>query len=196
MAIIFAWREKNMEIQQEGKFKRIFKRYGALGLACVFSLALALGIALSVPKEEQVSITPVDFGLPMMDAVVVKDYADDKLQLNESLNRWEIHLSVDLASENDAVFSVLDGTVESVESNSLEGCIITIKHDDNFVSIYSSLDENVDVKEGDSVKKGQQIGNASSNATNESLDGSHLHFTLMQNGIEVDPNFYLDLQNK
>lgn len=186
----------NMEINEEGKFKRLFKRYGALGVACVVSLALALGIGLGVQKGEPVSTSSIQFALPMTDAVIVKDYADDKLQLNESLNRWEIHLAVDLSSENDAVFSIYDGIVDSVESNSLDGCVVTISHSDGFVSVYSSLNEDVKVSEGDSVKKGQQIGNASNTATNESKDGAHLHFVLMKDGVEVDPNNYLDLQNK
>ncbi len=186
----------NMEIKEEGKFKKLFKRYGALSLACIFSLALALGIALGVQKGEPVSTNNVEFGLPMTDAVIVKDYADDRLQLNESLNRWEIHLAIDLSSENDAVFSIYDGVVDSVESNSLDGYVVTISHSDGFVSVYSSLSDSVQVKEGDSVKKGQQIGNASDSATNESKDGAHLHFVLMKDGVEVDPNNYLDLQNK
>ena len=186
----------NMEINEEGKFKRLFKRYGALGVACVVSLALALGIGLGVQKGEPVSTSSIQFALPMTDAVIVKDYADDKLQLNESLNRWEIHLAVDLSSENDAVFSIYDGIVDSVESNSLDGCVVTISHSDGFVSVYSSLNEDVKVSEGDSVKKGQQIGNASNSATNESKDCAHLHFVLIKDGVEVDPNNYLDLQNK
>ena len=84
----------NMEIKEEGKFKKLFKRYGVLSLACIFSLALALGIALGVQKGEPVSTNNIEFGLPMTDAVIVKDYADDRLQLNESLNRWEIHLAI------------------------------------------------------------------------------------------------------
>lgn len=185
-----------MEINEEGKFKRLFKRYGALSIACVVSLAIALGIGLSAGRSEPVSTTSIQFGLPMTDAVVVKDYADDKLQLNESLNRWEIHLAIDLSSENSAVFSIYDGIVDSVETNSLDGCVVTISHSDGFVSIYSSLNEDVDVKEGDTVRKGQQIGTASNSATNESKDGAHLHFILMKDGVEVDPNNYLDLQNK
>ena len=185
-----------MEIKQEGKFKTLFKRYGILCIACVFALVVALGVALGVQGARQVSVTPADFGLPMQNATVVKDYADDRLQLNESLNRWEIHLAVDMTSDDNAVFSVLDGVVDSVESNSLDGCVVTITHGDGFTSIYSSLGEDVLVKAGDRVAKGQQIGTASADATNESVDGAHLHFVLMQNGVEVDPNIYLDLQNK
>ena len=186
-----------MEIK-EGKFKTFCRRYGALALACVFSVAIALVIALNaVPNDiEPVSTEDVKFGLPMANAVVVKDYADDHLQFNESLNRWEIHLAVDLASENDSVMSVLDGVVSSIECNSLDGCKVTIEHAGGFVSVYSSLEESVNVEEGQAVKKGQVLGKASSSATNESKNGGHLHFVLMKNGKEIDPNNFLDLQNK
>lgn len=189
-----------MEIK-ENKFKKFFKRYGALSLACVLSFGVLLGIGLSLPVEEKKDEQPVntgviEFSLPMENAVVVKDYADDRLQLNESLNRWEIHLAIDLASENDNVFAICDGVVASVDSNSLEGYVVKIEHQDGFVSIYSSLSDAVNVKEGDKVVSGQLIGLASTTATNESVDGSHLHLVMLKDGVEVDPNNYLDLQNK
>lgn len=188
-----------MEIKNENKFKTFFKRYGAITMACVFSLVVALVIALSVVQRqdvEEVSTTNLTFSLPMNNAVVIKDYSDTELQYNSTLNRWEIHLGVDLSSENASVFSVLDGVVSSVESNSLEGCIVTIKHDNGFVSVYSSLADNLTVKEGDKISKGQKIGQASETATNEIKDGAHLHFVLLKDNVEVDPNNYLDLQNK
>lgn len=190
-----------MEIKNESKLKRFFKRYGALSLACVFSVAVLLVIGLVVPQEKEQENEPVNtdvltFGLPMNNAVVVKDYSDDRLQLNESLNRWEIHLAIDLASENDKVFSVSDGIVASVDSNSLEGYVIKIEHADGFQSVYSSLGEDVKVKAGEKVSAGQEIGVASATAANESVDGGHLHFVLLKDGVEVDPNNYLDLQNK
>ncbi|MBP3619287.1 MAG: M23 family metallopeptidase, partial [Clostridia bacterium] len=77
-----------------------------------------------------------------------------------------------------------------------DGCVITINHSDGFVSVYSSLEEDALVAQGDKVSKGQLIGKAAATATNESLSGGHLHFQLFKDGKEVDPNNYLDLQNK
>lgn len=187
-----------MEIEKSNKFKKMFKRYGVLGLACVFSIAIALTIAFTVPNDDgkEVGTDTLKFGLPMSNAVIIKDYADDRLQFNESLNRWEIHLALDLSSENAAVYSICDGVVSSVESNSLDGYVIKIEHADGFVSVYSSLAEDVKVKVGDKVTRGQQIANASNTATNESKSGRHLHLMMLKDGKEVDPNNYLDLQNK
>ncbi len=186
-----------MEIKKENKFKRFFKRYGVLSLACVFSLVIALSIAISAANGDQpVSTVPLNFAVPMKNAVVVKDYADDRLQYNDSLKRWEIHLAVDLASEDNVVCAVTDGVVTSVSENSLDGNVIKIKHDGGFESVYSSLSDEIKVKTGDKVSAGQNIANASNSASNESKTGGHLHFMLLKNGVEVDPNNYLDLQNK
>lgn len=187
-------------MKKENGFKRWISKYGVLSLAIVCCAIIALTVALNVKPantEEgtEVSTDVVKFGLPMQDAVVVKDYADDHLQYNASLNRWEIHLAVDLAAEDSKVFAVADGTVTSVESNSLDGYIVKISHADGFLSEYSSLAD-VTLRVGDKVGMGQQIAVASTTASNEISDGSHLHLTLYHNGVEVDPNNYLDLQNK
>ncbi len=183
-------------IKQE-KTKVAFKRFGALGLACVLSVAIALTIAFVVPRNDGVDVStlPLDFNLPMENATVVKDYADNRLQYNTTLERWDCHLAVDLASDNLAVMSIYDGIVETVVNDSLNGSCVKIAHEGGYTSVYGSLDK-VEVKQGQRVKKGQQIGEASDTAGNENKTGGHLHFTLFKDGWEVDPNLYLDLQNK
>lgn len=150
-----------MEIRKENKFKNFFKRYGAIALAGVFTVAIALTIALTVTdKGSEVSTTNLDFQVPMNNAEILKDYSDTDLQFNEVLNRWEIHLGIDFTSQDTAVFSVLDGTVTSVSNNSLEGNVVEITHSNGFVSVYSSLADELLVSEGDTVQKGTQIVNA------------------------------------
>ena len=186
-----------MEIRKENKFKNFFKRYGAIALAGVFTVAIALTIALTVTDQgSEVSTTNLDFQVPMNNAEILKDYSDTDLQFNEVLNGWEIHLGIDFTSADTAVFSVLDGTVTSVSNNSLEGNVVEITHSNGFVSVYSSLADDLLVSEGDTVQKGTQIGNASNTAGREVEEGNQLHFVLLLNGEEVDPNNYLDLQNK
>jgi len=186
-----------MEIKKESKFLRVFRRYGVVAFACVMCVAIALVVAFTAKGgDSPVSTEAVKFSVPMENAVVVKDFADDHLQFNESLKRWEIHLSVDLTSENGNVFSVANGVVTSVSSNSLDGYVVEIAHEGGFVSVYSSLSDKVEVKNGDKVSAGQKLGTASTSASNESKTGSHLHFTLLKDGQEVDPNNYIDMQNK
>ena len=188
-----------MEIKKDSKIKNIFKRYGKIMIvaAVAFVVAFVAAVGVGVKDEgEEVSTDSVVFALPMQNAVVVKDYADNYLQFNESLNRWEIHLAVDMIAENPSVFSIYDGVVLSIDENSLEGCVVKIQHEDGFVSEYSSMSQELMVKQGDNVKKGQLIGKSSDSAANEMVDGAHLHFVMYKDGVEIDPNIYLDLQNK
>ena len=59
-----------------------------------------------------------------------------------------------------SVFAVESGTITAVENNFAFGTIVTITHRDGFVSTYASLADNVPVKKGDTVTKGQKIGEA------------------------------------
>lgn len=95
--------------------------------------------------------------------------------------------------KSDEVFdivSILDGTVTSVTENSLLGKIVEITHSNNFISIYQSLSE-TSVVEGDIVLQGQVIGK--SGIANISTDlGNHLHFEIIHNGENVNPENYYD----
>lgn len=140
--------------------------------------------------------SPLTFGLPVANATVIKDFSDTDLQFNETLNKWEAHFSVDLTADDPSVLAVLDGTVIDTYYKYMSGYTVEIQHSDGFVSVYSSLDENVNVEKGDKVTKGQKIGEMSTSAAAESSYGTHLDFMLKLNGEEVDPNNYISLQNK
>lgn len=83
------------------------------------------------------------------------------------------------------VVSILDGTITKISENTLLGKIVEITHSNNLISIYQSLGE-VSVVEGDSVVQGQAIGK--SGVANISTDlGNHLHFEIILNGKNIDP---------
>ena len=95
-------------------------------------------------------------------------------------------------NESFDVVSILDGEVTKVMENNLLGKIVEITHDNNLISIYQSLGE-VSVTEGDNVLQGQIIGKTGE--ANISLDlGNHLHFELIHNGTNVNPEEYYDKQ--
>lgn len=195
-------REGKMELKAENKFITFIKRFGYYILGGIIVLALILTATLvgvfankHAPAVD-VDTNPLVFGLPTNGASVIKDFSDTKLQFNETLNKWEAHYSVDLAGDDLNVLAVLDGKVSSVDYKYMSGYTVTIAHTDGFESVYASLDESVQVKAGDTVSKGQILGQMSTSAAGESTYGAHLDFTLKQNGKEVDPNNYIALQNK
>ena len=138
-----------MEIRKENKVVDFIKKYGvyvAVGVV-VFAVALTFTLLATLGSSVPTGSGSLNFISPMSNASVIKDYSDQELQLNETLGHWEAHLSVDLTSENSEVYSILDGTVANIDYDYINGYTITISHADGFASIYSSLEETVDVKE-------------------------------------------------
>jgi lipoprotein NlpD len=66
------------------------------------------------------------------------------------------------------------------------GQLIILKHNDDFLSAYAHND-NINVKEGDMVKRGQQIAEMGSSGA----DRVKLHFEIRRGGVPVDPLLYL-----
>ena len=143
------------------------------------------------------SPTNISFVMPVENGEIIKDYSATSLKYNATLKQWEAHKAVDIKGADDAnVLACYDGTVVSVKSSYLTGTVITIKHNNSLQTVYGSLDENVLVKEGDKVVKGQAIGKVSSSAKNESADGNHLHFEVLKDNVKVDPNLFLTTSEK
>lgn len=185
------------------KLFSMMKRYGYYCLAGILTLGLALTLSLTIGgtapiPDQTIPVGNVDltFVLPMENATVIKGYSDKELQYNQTLNQWEVHKGIDIASEQLSVYSVLDGVVSKVSYSYETGTKIEISHNNGFTSVYSSLSENAAVKEGDSVKKGDKIGEVADTSSRESLEGKHLHFELLQDGSKVDPANYITFEQK
>ncbi len=86
------------------------------------------------------------------------------------------------------VVAPADGKVIAVVTKKTGyGKYIKIKHDENFITLYAHLSA-FNVKRGDIVKQGQQIG---STGNSGSSTAPHLHYEVIRNGKEVDPKEYL-----
>lgn len=179
------------------------KRYGYIVLLSVIMLVISIIVAVSATKPEetdktvQVSNDAVTFYNPLLSCTVAKEYNDKNLVYNTTLKQWEAHKGVCLtAAENSEVFAVLDGTVEDVYSNYLNGTVVVINHGGNLKTSYASLKENVAVKVGDVVSKGDVIGRVGVTGNGELNLGNHLHFEVIENSVKVDPMAYLNFENK
>ena len=85
------------------------------------------------------------------------------------------------------VYNVFPGEVISVSGNneSLEGYTVTIKHDNDLTSTYSSL-SSVTVNVGDKLTDNVKIG-VSGTSVKDIDAGIHVHLTLMQNDEYINP---------
>ena len=183
------------------------RKYSIITAVVLCAITITLAIILSAVGnpttnnngniEQPVDTKPIVFINPLGVMEVLKGYSATELQYSATLKQWQVHKALDLAAtEGTDVLAVYDGVVESIKTNYMMGTTITIKHNDKLKTVYSSLNEEVNVAVGDSIKKGKIIGKVANTAQSEAADGAHLHFEVWADGNLVDPQNYVMLENK
>jgi len=136
---------------------------------------------------------PFKTGKPVAGELVI-DYAMDCLCYNPTTRDWRVHDGMDFAAAaGTKVTAAADGTVYTIFQDETMGTTIVIRHDDGYVTTYSSLDQNVAVSVGQSVSMGQTIGYVGTTAILETALGEHVHFSVTCNGVSVDPEAFFNL---
>ena len=90
-------------------------------------------------------------------------------------------------SKNKPIWTVADGKVIKAKWNGDYGNYIEIDHGNNIHSFYGHLNS-YNVKAGDLVKQGQEIGKVGSTGRST---GNHLHFGVLKNNEIDNPLKYL-----
>ncbi|MCH5161075.1 MAG: M23 family metallopeptidase [Clostridiales bacterium] len=185
-------------------FKRHWHAFVVVAAIIVVALVVTLSVVLTLPNSEPVDVPvdqpPIDEPtaevktvLPMAGATIGLDYSYDKLSYWETLEDWRVHPAIDFVGEGD-VFAVRDGKVTSIDRHTaLEGTVVTITHDDGYVSIYKSLGDVLSVDVGNTVKAGDKIGTTSKSMLTEVKTGAHLHLEMTKDGKPIDPATVLPL---
>lgn len=123
---------------------------------------------------------------------VIREFAKDNLVYSETLQEWVTHLGIDIkANKTTVVKASADGTVKSIKNDPRYGLTIIIDHDNGYQTIYSNLLTTEFVVEGEKVKQGQSIGTVGNTAVFEISDESHLHFEILKDSEQLDPNIYI-----
>ena len=123
----------------------------------------------------------------------ISDYAMDCLAYNETTRDWRVHDGIDIAAEaGTKVCAAAAGTVYSVYQDEMLGSTVVIRHDNGYMTVYSSLSEDTLVSPGDRVTMGQAIGYVGNTALLECSIGDHLHFAVTKDGKSVDPEKFLE----
>ncbi len=147
----------------------------------------------SSAKEEQGEVVKkqLTFVQPV-EGDIVKEFAKDNLIYSNTLEEWVTHLGVDIkADKTTVVKSAADGVVRSIKNDPRYGLTVVVNHDDGYQTVYANLLTAEFVVEGESVTQGQTIGTVGNTATFEISDESHLHFEILKDSVQVDPNIYI-----
>jgi murein DD-endopeptidase MepM/ murein hydrolase activator NlpD len=96
----------------------------------------------------------------------------------------QVHLGFDLASLQQAPVTASNrGVVLFANYLGIYGNCVIVDHGLGVQSLYAHL-STIDVKEGDTVEKGQTLGRTGSTGL---AGGDHLHFTMLINGVALNP---------
>lgn len=138
--------------------------------------------------QTQAQPQSVFYVLPVEGAEIINDYSNGELVKSKTMNDWRTHDGIDIKGNvGTQVRAVADGTVTKVYNDTLWGNTIILQHANGIESIYCSLSDQFNVKEGDAVKASDVIGAIGESAICEISEVPHLHFAMKQNGKWVSP---------
>ena len=141
-------------------------------------------------KTEEKSVE-LNFEKPV-EGDIVKSFAIDSLVYSDTLQEWTTHTGVDIKAEKTTVVKAAEsGTVKTIKNDPRYGLTVIIEHANGFQTVYSNLLTSEFVVEGEKVEKGQSIGTVGNTAAFEIADEPHLHFEVLKDFTQVDPNIYL-----
>lgn len=125
--------------------------------------------------------------MPVKGEVTNKFSLDTPIYSN-TLKDWRIHDGIDILAEvGTDVKCVNDGVIEEIRSDDLFGITVVVKHTDGKKSVYSNLEDSIELEEGQIINGGDTVGKIGNTAVYEISDGPHLHFEMSENGEKIDP---------
>lgn len=120
---------------------------------------------------------------------------------SDTTETYRPNFGIDIkANLGKAVKAVLTGKVIEVGANEDGyGTQVVIDHQNGVKTVYANLDKNsIQVKKGQAVKKGGQIGKVGNTSLRTAFEkyGSHLHFEVLKSNEQVDPARYVKYSTK
>ena len=142
-------------------------------------------------EKAETKTVELNFAKPV-EGDIVRDFAVDSLVYSDTLQEWTTHTGIDIkADKTTVVKSAEAGIVKTIKNDPRYGLTVIVEHENGFQTVYSNLLTSEFVVEGEKVEKGQSLGTVGNTAAFEIADEPHLHFEILKDSVQVDPNIYL-----
>lgn len=136
--------------------------------------------------------TPVLTFIMPVEGEIIRDYAKDKLVYSDTLKEWVTHLGIDIKSAKTSIVKAsAPGKISAIKNDPRFGLSVVIDHSEGYTTVYSNLLTAEFVTVGEDVEQGETIGTVGNTAAFEILDEPHLHFEILKDAVQIDPNMYL-----
>ena len=165
------------QIKSHNQKKAILRK---LRLSTAAIAACLVLMVIAVDAQERPEIKPLD---------------NDNFRISSSFGQRmdpfdkekKFHFGVDLvAPKGTPVKATADGIIEEVKTGEGYGKLIRIRHDEEYTTLYSQLDE-FKVEVGQKVKKGDVIALSGNSGRSTA---PHLHYEVIRSGKRVNPELY------
>ena len=141
------------------------------------------------PEEEPAAFTMI---MPV-EGDLLQLYAMEHLSYNSTTRDWRTHDGIDICSGVGAeVRAAADGTVASIYEDEALGTVVTISHQDGYLTRYCNLEPSPLVSVGQQVSQGDAIGCIGASALMEAGMEDHLHFELCCDAVSLNPVDYFE----
>lgn len=135
-------------------------------------------------EQKPLYVTPIENG------EILKECALDKLVFSATMNDYRVHTGIDIAAPlGKEVLCYSKGTVESIRVDDFYGTVVCVRHDHDLMTVYANLSPTLaeGVTVGTELNTGDVIGYVGKTALAESADAPHLHFEMLVDGKNIDP---------
>ena len=103
------------------------------------------------------------------------------------------HVGLDVAvARGTPIKASAQGRVLAVDDYFFNGRTIFVDHGNGLITMYCHL-ERIDVKAGETVRKGQRIGLSGKTGR---VTGPHLHWSVVLNGVMVNPELFIPAKHR
>ncbi|MEJ2177270.1 MAG: M23 family metallopeptidase, partial [Gammaproteobacteria bacterium] len=182
-----SFREKDQEYSEIGN--RVQQIEDLMGLSEMpredAELTSQVDLTSLTASHEKILYDTIPNGFPTKANIITNEFGG---RIDPVTKIKTLHKGVDLHAEvGNRVISTADGIVRETGYSELSGRRVVIQHNLGFETRYSHLDQ-IDVKPGDIVHKGDLIG-----LTEETgrVDAPHLHYEIRYLGRSINPDQFL-----
>lgn len=138
-------------------------------------------------KAEEKQTETAQFIYPLSGEILLP-YSVETAIFDPTLEQYRTNDNICIAAEEGTpVMAAADGTVAEVKDDERAGRTVVIEHADGWRTTYSPLSEEAAVAKGDMIQQGDTIGTVALPEKYGAALGSHLQFSMEQNGEKVDP---------
>ncbi|MBQ2287431.1 MAG: M23 family metallopeptidase [Lachnospiraceae bacterium] len=126
---------------------------------------------------------------------VLKPFSMDTTIYFDTLDQYKCNPAMLIKADvNQEVVASFGGKVESVAEDAVNGSMIIVDMGNGYKAIYGQM-KDIGVKEGDTIVKGQVIGNVAQPTKYFAEEGSHLYFGMTKEDAPVNPQDYLEKES-